>query len=70
MDRKVIVEFGEFTWGRLQSEAERQRVSIEELVSHAVLYFLADYDSGRIARRIPPQEVEAPQPGAANGSSR
>lgn len=67
MDRKVTVELGGFTWERLQSEAERQGVSIEELVAHAVLYFLADFDSGRIARRIPPRDAERPQPEASKG---
>ncbi len=67
MGRKVTVELGDFTWGRLQREAERQGVPIEELVSHTILYFLADYDSGRIARRIPPQQADGPHP---NGPSR
>ena len=65
MERKVTLELGDFTWERLRSEAERQGVSIEELVAHAILYFLADFDSGRIARRIPPWAFERPRPEAA-----
>jgi hypothetical protein len=51
--RQVTVEFDEFGWRRLTTEAKEQAVSVEELVVHAVLYFLSDVDSGRIARRVP-----------------
>ena len=33
-------------------EAAALGISVEELVSFSVLYYLADVDSGRIARRI------------------
>ncbi len=38
----------------LEEEARLQRVSVEELVGFSVLYYLADRDSGRIARRRAP----------------
>ncbi|HXB63897.1 MAG TPA: hypothetical protein VNV42_03365 [Solirubrobacteraceae bacterium] len=38
----------------LDHEATRLGVPIEELVRFAVLYYLADLDSGRIARQWPP----------------
>jgi len=38
----------------LREEAARQRVTVEELASHALTYYLADLDSGRLARKIPP----------------
>jgi hypothetical protein len=37
---------------RLESEAERQGVSIERLVRHATLLYLADHDAGRVADRV------------------
>lgn len=37
----------------LRAESSKLGVSAEELVSFAVLYYLADLDSGRIARAIP-----------------
>jgi hypothetical protein len=38
-------------------------VSVEELVSYAVLYYLADRDSGRLARRIvPSSQRDSPLP--------
>jgi len=51
--KRIEIGFGHFTWSRLEDEASRQGVSVEELVAHAVLYFLADLDSNRIARRVP-----------------
>ena len=36
----------------VEQEAERLGISPSELVTFAVLYYLADLDSGRIARRI------------------
>jgi hypothetical protein len=43
------------TFGReaLEAEAARLGVSAEELACHAVLYYLADCDGGRISRRPP-----------------
>jgi hypothetical protein len=39
-------------WRLLKSEAESQRVSIEQLVEHAALYYAAELDTGRIAERM------------------
>jgi hypothetical protein len=41
-----------FAWEAIQHESTRLGVSEEELIAYAVLYYLADIDSGRIARRI------------------
>ena len=48
----IRVELDEPTWSALVREARRQRVAIGALASHAVLYFIADLDSGRVAQRI------------------
>lgn len=40
------------TWRELVDEADRQGVSPEALGAHALLYFLADLDSGLLARRL------------------
>jgi hypothetical protein len=46
------VDLDEFTVQALRSESERLGVSRQELVAFAIGYYLADLDSGRIARRI------------------
>jgi hypothetical protein len=43
------VVFDDDTWEALAEEAARQNVETEELAVHALLYFLADFDSGRIS---------------------
>jgi hypothetical protein len=40
------------TWRDLGAECRREDVSMDTLVSHAVLYLIADIDSGRVARRF------------------
>jgi hypothetical protein len=39
-------------WDELSSEAARQEVGAEELLRHVVLFFMADRDAGRVARRM------------------
>jgi hypothetical protein len=46
------VELDDATWGALVEEARRQGVDIGVLAAHAVLYFVADVDSGRVAQRM------------------
>lgn len=43
------VVFDDETWTGLEEEARRQGVEPEALAVHALLYFLADFDSGRLA---------------------
>jgi len=50
--RDVHVRLDEFAWQALEEESERLGVPVEDFVSFSVLYYLADVDSGRIARRI------------------
>jgi hypothetical protein len=40
------------TWRELEEEAERQDVSVERLLEHAIVYFLADLDAGRVEGRM------------------
>jgi hypothetical protein len=51
-DRGVTVRLEGFAWEALEQESTRLGVPVEDLVAFAVLYYLADVDSGRIARRI------------------
>ncbi|HLH14073.1 MAG TPA: hypothetical protein VKV16_04740 [Solirubrobacteraceae bacterium] len=50
--REVSVTLRGFAGEALANESERAGVPAEELVAFALLYYLADVDSGRIARRI------------------
>jgi hypothetical protein len=43
------VVFDDETWTALEEEARRQNVDTSALTVHALLYFLADMDSGRLA---------------------
>ena len=48
----VRIKLDEETWKAVVHEADRQRVSVERLVEHATLYFLASFDSGRTAGHL------------------
>ena len=54
--RQVTIAFDEFGYTELESLAERQGVTIEELVAHAAMYYLADADSGRMAAKVPQRD--------------
>lgn len=51
--RELKLDLDAFAREALEREAARLGVSAEELARFAVLYYLADGDSGRIARRTP-----------------
>ena len=55
--RKLALRMDEFAWDTLQHESTRLKVSEEELIAFAVMYYLADVDSGRIARRFPGERL-------------
>jgi hypothetical protein len=61
--RMVPVRLEGFAAEAVDQEAERLGVSFEDLVNFSVLYYLADVDSGRIARQI----ITSPYP--ADGDS-
>jgi hypothetical protein len=46
------VRLDDATWNALTAEARAQGVTVEELALHALMYFLADLDSGRAAGRL------------------
>jgi hypothetical protein len=51
-DRSISLQLEGFAWESVEQESLRQGVPVEELVTFAVLYYLADVDSGRISRQI------------------
>ncbi len=51
--RGLTLDLEGFVGEALEEECARLGVSIEELARFAVLYYLADLDSGRIARQLP-----------------
>lgn len=53
--RPLTIGLADFVWEALEEESAKLSVPIEELASFSVLYYLADRDSGRIARRLPSQ---------------
>lgn len=52
MPGHLAVRLDGFAAEATDEEAIRLGVSVKELVSFSVLYYLADVDSGRIARQI------------------
>jgi hypothetical protein len=50
--RGLNVELDDETWDALEDEAADQGVSVDTLAVHAVLYFLADVDSGRVGAQL------------------
>jgi hypothetical protein len=60
--RTLTVRLDGFAWEALEQESARLGVPVEELITFSVLYYLADIDSGRIARQIPKSpHPQAPQ---------
>lgn len=51
-DRTVSLTLDTFAWEALRLESGRLGVSEQELAAFAIAYYLADLDSGRIARSI------------------
>lgn len=51
--RALELELDAFALSALEHEADELGVPIEDLASFAVMYYLADRDSDRIARELP-----------------
>ncbi|HWX44916.1 MAG TPA: hypothetical protein VNY52_06305 [Solirubrobacteraceae bacterium] len=61
--RRLTLDLDPFVWEALKEESAQLGVSVEELARFSMLYYLADRDSGRIARRLPTsQPSEEPHP--------
>jgi hypothetical protein len=60
MKHKVEVEFEEFGWAALTEAAEREGVSVDELLVHAAMYYLGDQDAKRASRRVFRPSVRRP----------
>jgi hypothetical protein len=43
-----------FAWEAIQDATDKLGVSVEDFIAFATMYYLADLDSGRIARQIGP----------------
>ncbi len=48
----LAVELDDETWAGLRQEAENQGVTTDALALHALMYFVADVDRGRVGRRL------------------
>lgn len=51
IERAVGLSLDGFAWDSLKAAAHEEGLTVEQLITFAVLYYLADQDSGRIARR-------------------
>ena len=49
-ERNLTLRLDGFAWEAITEESARLGVSVEDLISFSVLYYLADADSGRLAR--------------------
>jgi lactam utilization protein B len=57
MKHTVEVEFQDFGWQALNEAAEAQGVSVQEVIQHAAMYYLASADEGRISHSVPTLEL-------------
>ena len=51
---ELRVALDDFGARALRDEAARQGVEAEDIAAYAVAYYLADLDSGRVTRDVPP----------------
>lgn len=49
---EVELDIDESLWGQMEREAERQHVTVTQLLEHAALYYAAELDAGRLTERI------------------
>jgi hypothetical protein len=49
---ELTLDLDSNSWNELRQEAERQEVSLERLLEHAIIYFLADLDAGRVELKV------------------
>lgn len=65
--REIPLELTHESWDRLEHEAERQGVPLEQLLEHAALLHLSDAASGRVADHIVDRAAEDRSSGAGEG---
>jgi hypothetical protein len=53
MKHVVNVEFADFGWTALNESARRQGVTVEELVRHAAMVYLANDGDESLAHKVP-----------------
>lgn len=58
--RTLVLELDTFAWEALAEQSAELAVTLDELVTFSVLYYLADRDSQRIARRLPAELCSPP----------
>lgn len=51
-ERGITLQLSSFAWDALTEQGSLMGVSKEELAIFAIMYYLADVDSGRIARDV------------------
>jgi hypothetical protein len=49
---ELRLEIEEDLWASLEDEASSQGVSVQQMLDHAVLYFAAEVNAGRVTERI------------------
>jgi len=57
--RALTLRFDEFGWQRLESEARRDGTGLDDLLSRAAAYFVAERPTGRPATFPPPFKPDA-----------
>jgi hypothetical protein len=60
--RRLTLTLSGFAWEAIKRESASMDVPIEDLINFAVMYYIADADSGRIARRISGQPYATTSP--------
>lgn len=51
-ERSVTLRMDRFAWEAIEEQCNSLGVSVEDFVAFSTLYYLADIDSGRVARQI------------------
>jgi hypothetical protein len=59
-ERSVTLRMDGFAWEAIEKQCDSLGVSVEDFMVFSALYYLADIDSGRVARQI----VRSPYPGS------
>ncbi len=57
-ERRLVLHLDAFAGQAICNESTDHGMSPEDFAKYAVLYYLADLDRGRVARRIPPPWIQ------------